>query len=355
LTVDKYYPQGVDPNSPAIIWWCGGGWTGCIDGSTINTCLGSTTASCVLMAEATGKPIWLVNTTQGARCWLAVSASSGVSSLSVSCIQQPAAPAGFTIDYETGTSEHLTCTSCPSGGPATWTLSSPTTQSHVGTTNPPPAGAAIVLMDAVAMPRQYQDADCFGQWFANNGGTATNPGNPQNMQFWSFSSGSNVAWMLMPSSTGLFSKSCDSTGSYGIGVSFTTATPVDIPGSYQNGNGDTQTGVGEAFGCLATLGSNCATALRQWSPLDHNAVGNPNVSLMSGAVGDDTTVPPAFNEVPLQSSYGALGVTISWISLPGTPDYHEMDCDNVPIWPTNCMQRAIKALRNTSPNGPLSH
>lgn len=347
LTFDLYTPHDVDPHVPAIVFWCGGAYSGCIDNGSGNLCIGGTTAGCVLMAEATGRPVYVVNITQGSRCWLSKSVSSGTSMV-VNCIQVPATGTfSFWLDYQTPSAEHLTCSNCGNGGGVTWTLSTPITKSHYGASVP--AEAALVLPDAVAPPRAEQDADCFGRWFGNNGGTSAYPGNPLDMRLWSFSSGSTMAAMLMPSAAGAFSPSCDSSGIYKIGPSFITALPADLAETYKN-SANAQYPIEEYLGCRPTSGSACETYSKAFSPIQYVGLGNPQIGMMSGAVGDDITVPPMYNEIPLVSAYGAIGVTIPWLPLAGQPDYHCMDCGSTPLWTTNCLQQAIKFFVEAIPN-----
>lgn len=349
LTFDLYAPHGVDPQVSAIVFWCGGAYSGCIDNDSINTGFGDTTTSLVLMAEATGHPVYVVNITQGARCWLNTSVASGTSMV-VTCIQSPVAPFSFWIDYQTENAEHLTCTSCGNGASATWQLSTPITKAHTGSASlQADPGNSLILPDPVAPPRAQQDGDCFGKWFGTNGGTAAYPGNPLNLQFWSFSSGSTMAAMLMPSAAGAFPSSCDSSGTYGIGPSFLTALPADLAATYQN-SPNAQIPIEEYLGCRPVAGSACETYSKPFSPINYVGLGNPQISIMSGAVGDDTSIPAAYNEIPFLQKYAAIGVTIPWLQLAGPPDYHTMDCGNKPIWPTNCLQQAIKFFEANIPN-----
>jgi hypothetical protein len=260
----------------------------------------------------------------------------------VNCVQSPPAPFSFWIDYQTANAEHLTCTTCGNGTEVTWTLSTPVTKPHTGSAGLE-ADTSLILPDAVAPPRSQQDGDCFGKWFGTYGGTSSYPGDPLNLQFWSFSSGSTIAAMLMPSAAGAFPSSCDSSGTFKIGPSFLMALPADLAAIFQNGTVDqSQPAIEQYLGCRPTPGSACEAFSKMFSPIDYVGAGNPKISLMSGAVGDDLTVPPVFSEVPFQSDYAAIGVTIHWLTLAGPPDYHSMDCGNTPVWSTNCVQQAIR-------------
>jgi hypothetical protein len=349
LTFDLYAPHNVDPHAPAIVFWCGGAFSGCIDDGSNNLCVGGTTAGCVLMAEATGRPVYVVNITQGARCWLNTSVASGTSMV-VTCIQSPAAPFSFWIDYDTRHAEHLTCTACGNGGTVTWKLRTPIRKAHRGSAALS-ADISPIVPDPLAPPRAEQDADCFAKWFGENGGTPAYPGDPLNLEFWSFSSGSTMAAMLMPSASGAFRPSCDSSGTYAIGPSFLMALPANLAAIYQYGTGGaSQTAIEEYLGCRPTPGSVCETYSKRFSPIHYVRKGNPPIGMMSGAVGDDVTVPPLYNEIPFVSAYAAIGVTVPWLPLAGRPDYHTMDCGNKPVWPTNCLQQAIKFFLETIPN-----
>lgn len=363
LVFEEYVPVGVDPMAPPIVWWCGGAFTACLSGAS-SLCPSGDTTACVLMAEMTGRPVYVVNVTQGSRCWLEANSAVNATTMTVNCVQPPAAPAGFTIEYQvSGKSEHLICNPCTAGGAVSWTVSGGAGAgggaafAHTG--NGLQLSAAYILFDAVAPPRALQDAECFCEWFGSHGGTSAYPGNPLNMQFWSFSSGSNMAAMLMPSSTGQFTHHCDSSGTYKIGTSFLTAVPIDLPAIYTNSNdfigGESTgaTGTENYVGCQLSAASLCVTASAYLSPINSVAVGNPYISMMSGAVADDQTVPPTYNEIPWQAGYAAIGVAMPWLPLTGTPDYHQMDCGVSPFFPTKCFQVALRALLNASPsNGP---
>jgi hypothetical protein len=157
-----------------------------------------------------------------------------------------------------------------------------------------------------------------------------------------------MAAMLMPSAAGAFSSSCDSSGTYKIGPSFITALPADLAAIYQSGTGGASQGaIEEYLGCRPTSGSACETYSKTFSPIHYVGMGNPQIGMMSGAVGDDITIPPIYNEMPYLSDYAALGVTIPWLPLAGQPDYHCMDCGSTPLWTTNCLQQAIKFFVET--------
>jgi hypothetical protein len=296
--------------------------------------------------EATGRPFYNINITQGARCRLFNNISSGAQRIQVSCVQAPQGPFSFWIDFQNGNAEHFTCTGpCPNGSAVTWPLNMSARNSHVGNQGALGLGTSLILIDEVAPPRAMQDADCFFKWFGTNGGTNAYPGDPQALGLWTFSSGSNMGLMLMPSAAGSFISSCDNSGKYKIGSSFAMAPPTNLASIYQNGNANGQKGIEQYIGCRPTPGSLCEAYSATVSPIYYIAPGNPRIEMMSGAVGDDQTVPPLYNEVPYQQAFAAIGVAIPWIPLSGTPDYHAMDCQSKPLWNTQCLQQAITFFR----------